>query len=159
MHVRVEPGARVDLLHPVLLEQRRERAVRQTNALLELRFLMLRRGLERALEIVEDRQKVLHEPFVRERDELFPLAQRALAEVVEVGGRPLPAVDRLVALGFESGEAILAALPDRLLVSRLLLLHQEVFASSSTTSYSPSSTTSSSAVDEPFPPPPPPEAC
>src|SRR2546423_10516285 len=125
MHVRVEPGARVDLLDPVLLEQRRECAVRETNALLELRFLMLRRGLERALEIVEDRQEVLHEPFVRERDELLSLAQRALAEVVEVGRRPLPVVDRLVALGRESGETILAALLDLLLFACLLVLRPE----------------------------------
>src|SRR5437660_6728153 len=156
VHVRIEHRARLDLLHAVSLEQRRERAVRETHALFELRLLMLRRSFERTLEIVEDRQEILHEPLVRERDELLPLAKRTLAEVVEVGGGPLPAVDRLVALGFESGEAILAALLDRLLVVRLLLLHQEVFASSSTTSYSPSSTTSSSAVDEPLPPP---EAC
>jgi len=156
VHVRIEPRARVDLLHAVLLEQRGERAVRETHALFELRLLMLHRGLERTLEIVEDRQQVLHKPFVRERDELLPLPQRALAEVVEVGGCPLPAVDRLVALGRESGETILAALLDLLLFACLLVLHQEVFASSSTTSYSPSSTTSSSALDEPLPPP---EAC
>src|SRR2546426_967785 len=51
-----------------------------------------------------------------------PLAQRALAEVVEVGRRPLPVVDCLVALGRESGETILAALLDLLLFACLLVL-------------------------------------
>ena len=67
---------------------------------------------ERTLEVVEDRQQLLHEPLVRERDVLLPLARGALAEVVEVGGRPLPAVDRLVALGQQSSD-------DSLLVARL----------------------------------------
>ena len=120
---------------------------------------MLGRSDERTLEIVEDRQQLLHEPLVRERDELLPLARHALAEVVEVGGRPLPAVDRLVALGGESGDLVAAVLRlDLLLIlgDGSLVGHYDVFASSSTgsstTSYSPSSTTSSSADVAPLPP-------
>src|SRR6266851_5939099 len=110
--VRIERARRLDLAQAVSLEQSGECAVHQPDAVLECGLLMLRRRDERTLEIVEDRQQLLHEPLVRERDELLPLARRALAEVVEVGGRPLPAVDRLVAFGLQSSEVILAALLD-----------------------------------------------
>src|ERR1700682_1109732 len=119
----------------------------QSNAVSERGPRMLGRPDECTFEVVEDRQQLLHEPLVCERDVLLPLTHRALAEVVEVGGRPLPAVGRLVALGDQSGDGIVAALICRCrLVRELcvlslgLLRHYDVFASSSTTSYPPSST-------------------
>ena len=61
----------------------------EPDAVFELGLLVLGRRDERALEVVEDRQQLLHEPLVRERDELRLLARRPLAVVVEVGGDAL----------------------------------------------------------------------
>ena len=56
MDVRVEAAVGLDLgSRPSLLEQLRERAVDEPDAVLELRLLVLLGGLERPLEVVEDR--------------------------------------------------------------------------------------------------------
>ena len=41
----------------------------EADAVLELRLLVLRRGLERPLEVVEHREELLDEPLVRARDQ------------------------------------------------------------------------------------------
>ena len=151
MHVRVELALRLDGLHAVPLEQPRQRAVHEADTLFELRFLVLLGGVQRALEVVEDREELADQPLVGERDVLLPLASRPLLVVLEVGGEP----EQTVVLRHR----LLLFLLDLfgLFLLKVLLGH-EVGASSSTTSYSPSSTTSSSeeAVASPLPLP---EAC
>ena len=51
----------------------------------ELRLLVLRRRLERALEVVEHRQELVQQALVRAAEELGLVARDALAVVVEVG--------------------------------------------------------------------------
>jgi hypothetical protein len=62
--------------------------------------------LERALEVVQHRQELLHEPLVRTRDQGLLLARGTLAEVVEVGGEPLEVAEVLVPLSLGGGEAL-----------------------------------------------------
>ncbi len=116
----------------------------ERNALFECGFLVLRRGPERPLEIVEDRQQLLHEPLVRERDVLGAVARGTLLVVVEVGRHAQQPVLEFCNSGVRHVRCLTPMLD--------FGLHYEVFASSSTTSYSPSSTTSSSGVVAPLPP-------
>ena len=120
----------------------------EAHAVLERRLLVLLGRLERATEVVEHGQELLHEPLVRARDERLLVARGPLAEVLELRLQALEPIDELVALGDE-----LVGLLDLLLLVVLdLFVHYEVFASSSSmTSYSPSSTTSSSEVGAPLP--------
>ena len=119
----------------------------EAHAVLERRLLVLLGRLERATEVVEHRQELLHEPLVRARDERLLVARGPLAEVLELRLQALEPVDELVALGDE-----LVGLLDLLFLVLDLFVHYEVFASSSSmTSYSPSSTTSSSEVGAPLP--------
>ena len=59
MDVRVEPAVGLDGGEALFLEQLLELAVDELDAVLELRLLVLLCGLERTLEVVEDRQKPL----------------------------------------------------------------------------------------------------
>ena len=63
---------------------------------------MIRRGLERPPEIVEDRDQLLHEPLARTLGERRLLARVPLAEVVELRSEPLQAVEELIAVSLES---------------------------------------------------------
>ena len=85
MDVRVEGALGLDLGETVPLEQRRERAMDELDALLELRLLVGGRRLERPLEVVEHGQELVQEPLVRARGDLDVLARDPLAVVVEVG--------------------------------------------------------------------------
>ena len=58
-----------------------------------------RRGGERAVEVVDDRQEVLEQPLGAELLDLLPLALRALAEVLEVGRRAEPPLVLVLQLG------------------------------------------------------------
>ena len=58
MDVRVEPPVGLDGGQALFLEQLLELAVDEPDAVLELRLLVLLGGLERTLEVVEDRQKL-----------------------------------------------------------------------------------------------------
>ncbi len=92
----IELPVRLDRLHAVTLEQRRQRAVDEPDAFLELRLLMLLGRRQRALEVVEDRQELADQPLVCERDVLLALARGPLLVVLEVGGEPQqPVVLRL----------------------------------------------------------------
>jgi hypothetical protein len=86
-----------------------ERWTRRT-PFLELRLLVLRRGLERATEVVEDRDQLLDQPLVRTLSQRRVLACVALAEVVELRGEALEPLEQLVALGLESGDLVAALL-------------------------------------------------
>ena len=132
--MRVERAVRLDLDEALLRERVRERAVHETHPLLELCLLMLGGRLERALEVVQHRQELLHEPLGRTRDEVRLVARDALAVVLELGLQTLERVEILVALPRQ-----LLDLVDlrRLLLDASLfdgLAHYDVFASSSTTS-------------------------
>src|SRR5581483_10799631 len=105
VHVRVELAAGRDLVHSVALEERGERAVDESHAVLELFGCA-----QRPLEVVEDREQLLQEPLVRERDVFLPLPRGALLVVLEVGG-----------------EAEQAVVDDLLLLLLLLLLLRELF--------------------------------
>src|SRR4051794_31851761 len=146
----VELPFRLDAGHAVTGEQGRKGAVDELDALLELCLLMLLGGIQRPLEVVEDRNQLADQPLVCQGDVLRPLPGRALFVVVEVGGESQQPV---VYLRFR-----LLLLCRRLLLLDLLLVH-EVGASSSTTSYSPSSTTSSPDSEGSPLPPPPADAC
>ena len=120
----------------------------EPHSVLDRRLFVLADRVERALEVVEDRQELLHQALVRMRDVLLALARCTLLVIVEVGCDTQQAVFELRHGGVNSGVRPLRGLTPVL----ELRLHQEVFASSSTTSYSPSSTTSSSGVVAPLPP-------
>ena len=89
---------RLDLHEPLLRERVGERPVDEAHAVLELRLLVLGRGLERALEVVDHRQQLLDEPLGGARDQARLVARRALAVVVELGLEALQRVEVLVAL-------------------------------------------------------------
>ncbi len=112
-------------------------AMDEPDALLEPSLLVLLGGDERALEVVEDRQELLHEPLVGPHDQGRLVAQHPLAVVVEVRGDPLEVVEVLIALALEELDALLQ-LCQRLLgllrAGGLLGGHQDCFASSSMTS-------------------------
>src|SRR5205085_11861725 len=132
-------------------EQAGERAVHETDAFLELRLLVLGRGLERALEIVEHGHELLDEPLVGARGQLLLVARHPLAVVVELGLQALQRIEVVVALLRHRRQLV------GLLGDYDCFFFPSVLAHlSSTTSYSASSTTSSSeALDapsaEPFP--------
>src|SRR5207247_678676 len=86
----------------LLLQEIRERAMHEPDTVLELRLLVIRRGLERAPEIVEDRDQLLHQPLARTFGEGRLLARIPLAEVVELRREPLQAVEELIAVSLES---------------------------------------------------------
>src|SRR5712692_5608603 len=100
--MRVELPIRLDLLEALLLQEIGERAMYEPNTVLELRLFMIRRRLERAAEIVEDRDQFLHKPLVRALGERRLLARVALAEVVELRSEPLQAIEELIAVSLES---------------------------------------------------------
>ena len=72
------------------------------DTVLELRLFVIRRSLERAPEIIEDRDQLLHEPLARTLGERRLLARVPLAEVVELRSEPLQAVEELIAVSLES---------------------------------------------------------
>src|SRR5882762_1673485 len=72
------------------------------DAVLDLSLFVLRRSLERTAEVVENRDQLLHEPLVRTLGERRLLARVALAEVVELRGKPLQAIEELIAVSLES---------------------------------------------------------
>ena len=80
----------------------------ETNAVLELGLLVLRRSLERTPEVIEDRDQLLDEALVRTLGQRRVLARVALAEVVELRCETLEPVEQLVALGLESGDLVAA---------------------------------------------------
>ena len=102
MDVRIELAFRLDLGEPFLRQQVGEGAMHEPDAVLELRLFVIRRRLERAPEIVEDRDQLLHEPLVRTLGQRRLLARVPLAEVVELRREPLQTVEQLIALGLES---------------------------------------------------------
>src|SRR4029450_8699175 len=120
------------LREPVRLERARELALQEPNALLQLRLLVLLRGRERPLEVVEDGQQLLHEPLVGPRDQALLVARDPLAVVLELGSDPLEVVQVLFALGCERRYLLLEGRPPSLST----LVGHEVLASSSTTSAS-----------------------
>jgi hypothetical protein len=109
-----------------------ERASDERDALLELRLLVRLGGLERALEVVEHGQELLHEPLVGSRNQARLVTRGPLAEVLELRLDALEGVDELVALlpeRLELVDGLLRALLD--FVSTNLVSHYEVLASSS----------------------------
>ena len=102
MHVRIELAFGLDLREALLLQEVRQRAMHEPNAVLDLPLLVIGRGLERAPEIVEDRDQLLHEPLARTLGERRLLARVPLAEVVELRREPLQAVEELIAVSLES---------------------------------------------------------
>src|SRR5262249_17763801 len=83
-----------------------EGAVNEADPVLELRLLVLLRGLERTPEVVEDRNQFLDDAFGRTFAEGRLLTCAALAEVVELRREPLQTVEQLVPLRAESGELV-----------------------------------------------------
>jgi hypothetical protein len=61
-------------------------------------------GLERALEVVEDREQLLEQRLVRTRSRRRVLARGPLAEVVELRLQPLERVEVVVALPLDGLE-------------------------------------------------------
>ena len=106
MDVRVEAAVGLDLGEALLLERLAERLLDELHAVDERRLFVPLGGLERALEVVEDREELLHEPLVGVRDQALLVAQRPLAVVLEVGLRALEEVEVLVALGLRSRERV-----------------------------------------------------
>ena len=102
MDVRVEPSLGLDLRKTFLGQQIVERAVHEPDSVLELRLLVIRGGLERTPEIVEDRDQLLDEPFVGALGKRRLLARIALAEVVELRGEPLEPIEKRIAFSLES---------------------------------------------------------
>src|SRR5947209_17147866 len=91
----------------------------ETDALLELRLLVLLRRIECATEVVEDRDQLFYQPLVGTVDQGSGFAGVALAVVVELRRESLQAVEELVALGLESAHvrgALLFGLRDLRLV-------------------------------------------
>jgi hypothetical protein len=80
--------------------------VDESDALLELRLLVLLRGRERALEVVEDGQELVHEPLGGARDQVGLLARRALAVVVELRLEAPKSVQILVPLARDLRELV-----------------------------------------------------
>src|SRR2546423_2872921 len=136
--VRVEAAVRLDLGEALAVERVLQLAVDEANAFLELCLLVLLRGGQRALQVVEHRQELLHEPLVGARDQALLVTRNPLAIVLEVGSDALEVVEQLVALGLELADGL-----------RPVFRH-DVLASSSTTSAS--SITSSSESGAPLPP-------
>ena len=99
MNVRIESTLGLDLGETLLRERMPERLLDELDALDELRLLVPLGGLERALQVVEDRQQLADEPLVRMRDETLLLAGGALAVVLEVRLDALREVEVLVSLG------------------------------------------------------------
>src|SRR6185436_140211 len=154
VHVRVERPVRLDLDEPLLRERAAKGLLDESYAVQELRLLVLLAGLERALEAVEDRQQLAHEPLVRVGDEPLLVADSPLAVVLEVRLDALSKPEVLVALGDDLRDVVGSrSFTLRLLDVRLgeLLAHDFVASSSSMTSKSASSTTSSSVADPPLP--------
>ena len=85
MHMRVELAVRRDLARAPRARGSAELAVDELDALLELRLLVRVSGLERALEVVEHRQELLHDPLAGPRDQALLVARGPLAVVVELG--------------------------------------------------------------------------
>src|SRR5207253_5190808 len=92
---------RLDLRQPLLRQQLGERAMNEANPLLQLHLFTFGRSLERATEVVEDGDELLHEPLVRPLREGCLLTRVSLAEVVELRCEPLQAVEQLVAISLE----------------------------------------------------------
>ena len=69
MDVRVELPVRLDLDKAFAGERLQELAVDEPDAFLQLGLLVLGGSLERALEVVEDRQELLDEALVGTRDQ------------------------------------------------------------------------------------------
>ena len=112
----------------------------ERDALLELRLLVLLGRLERALEVVQDREQVLHEPLRGAGGRELLVARDALAVVVELRREPAQVVQVLVRLrlggrdlGAESSSTTSAASVSSVMTS-FVLRHEDVFASSSITS-------------------------
>src|SRR5262249_54702358 len=92
--------------------------VHEANSVLELRLFVLRRSLERAAEVVEDRDQLLDDALVRTRGQRRVLPRIALAVVVELRREALQPAEQLVALGLEGldVEALLLLFCDLALV-------------------------------------------
>ena len=103
----------LDLGEALRRERVGERAVDEADAVLELRLLVLRGGLERPLEVVEDGQQLLDEPLGRARDQVALLARGALAVVVELGLQAPERVEVLVALAPDGLELVEPPRPAR----------------------------------------------
>ena len=101
MDVRVELPVGVDLDEAFLGKRVPELAVNESDALLELRLLVLLGRLEGALEVVEDGQELLDETLVGARDQALLVARGPLAVVLEVSGEALEVVQVLVPLGLD----------------------------------------------------------
>ncbi len=119
----------LDLLEALAPERRVQLAGDEAHALFELRLLVLARGDERPLEIVDDGEHRLHQPLVGARDQILLVTRGPLAVVVELGRDPLQLVEVVVALGLDGLEPLL-----QLLGLGGLLLRHYCLASSSITS-------------------------
>src|SRR5207248_10781224 len=69
---------------------------------LEPRFLVSGRGLERTCQVVEHGQQLLHEPLVRALAQCGRITCAALAVVVELRREPLQPVEQFVSFSLES---------------------------------------------------------
>src|SRR6266550_6377932 len=98
----IELALGLDLGQSLLREQVGQGTMDEPHPVLDLALLMLRSSLERAPEIVEDRDQLLHEPLVRTLGKRSLLACVPLAVVVELRGEPLQPVEELVAVSLES---------------------------------------------------------
>ena len=110
MHVGIEVPVRVDLDQAFLRERVAQLALDEPDAVLDGGLFVLGDGVERAAEIVEHREQLLHQPLVRARDQVCLLPRGPLAEVVEVGRDTTQVVQVLVALGREGLELLLETL-------------------------------------------------
>jgi hypothetical protein len=129
--VWIELPVRLDLGKSFLAQQLRELPVHQLDTLLQLRLLVLLRGLERPPEVVEHGEELLDEPLVRTRGEVGLVARRPLAVVLELRGDALQLVQVFVALGCEGLEPLLETLLRLLRRGLTLVRHYERLASSS----------------------------
>src|SRR5581483_358433 len=132
LRVRVERPVRRDLDEALLRERVGEGAIHEPHTFLELCLLVLGGGLERALEIVEHGQELLHEPLGRTADEVGLVACDPLLVVLELGLETLERVEILVALPRQLRRVDRRRLLDASLFDGLR--HQVALASSSTTS-------------------------
>ena len=148
----------LDLGEPFLAQRSAQRLLDELHALDELRLLVPLGGLERPLEVVENRQQLADEPLVRVRDETLLLARGTLAVVLEVRLDALGEVEIRVTLGQRGRERVGSRSLGLRLLDLLfhlclgeLVAHDFAASSSSITSKSASSTTSSSATPSPLP--------
>src|SRR4029453_14801997 len=86
--MRIELSVSRDLLEALLPEQVGERARHERDAFLQLGLLVRLGSLERALQVVQNRQELLHEPLVGAGDQALLVTRRPVAVVVALRAGP-----------------------------------------------------------------------